>query len=88
MKANQIKTSSYRKELYTEEAKRDRFERMAQSRTNKILNDLRLLGNTSNKGLYKYTESDVEKIFSTIEGRMAEIKWKFKPSKRDDQFRL
>lgn len=49
------------------ETKRQRFVRIAENRTNKILDMLRLLGNCSNKSNYDYTEDDVKKIFSAIE---------------------
>lgn len=52
------------------ETKRQRFVRIAENRTNKILNMLRLLGNCSNKSNYDYTEEDVKKIFSAIEKEM------------------
>lgn len=78
----------YRKELYTEAARKDRFKRIAERRTNRILNSLRLLGNTGNKTLYLYTADDVQRIFSAIETKIAEIKGKFKTRKDDEEFRL
>ena len=50
--------------------KRERFEKVAVARTNKILNDLRLLGNCSNKNNYEYSEKDIKKIFSAIENEL------------------
>ena len=49
------------------ESKREKFIRLAESRTNKILNMIQLLGNCSNKQSYEYTERDVDEIFSAIE---------------------
>ena len=40
------------------ESKRDKFVRIAEARTNKILNMVELLGNCSNSNIYKYTTSD------------------------------
>ncbi len=77
-----------RKELYTPQARRERFVRVAEKRTNRILNDLRLLGNTGNKTLYSYDEADVEKIFATIEKRITEVKTKFRSRKFKDEFKL
>ena len=57
-------------EAFMMETKRQRFVRIAENRTNKILNMLRLLGNCSNKSNYDYTEEDVKKIFSAIEKEM------------------
>jgi hypothetical protein len=63
------------------ESKRERFVRMAEARTIKILSMVRLLGNCSNKGAYEYTEKDVSKIFSAIEGAVAEAKKRFKTAR-------
>jgi hypothetical protein len=49
------------------ETKRDRFVRIVESRTNKILDMLRLLANCSNKSNYEYSDDDVKQIFSAIE---------------------
>jgi len=59
------------------ETKRERFVRIAETRTNKIIDMIRLLGNCSNKGNYSYTEEDVKKIFSTIETELKAAKAKF-----------
>lgn len=72
-----------RKALYTPEAKRERFKRIAAKRTERILNDLRLLGNTSNKTLYSYDARDIEKIFDALEKRSTEIRAKFKTSNHE-----
>ena len=39
--------------------KRERFVRVAESRTNKIIEMIRLLGNCSNKSNYEYDEKDI-----------------------------
>lgn len=41
------------------ESKRERFVRIAETRTNKILNMIRLLSNCSNSSVYEYTKADV-----------------------------
>ena len=48
------------------ESKKEKFIRLAEARTNKILNMMRLLGNCSNKNNYEYTEQDIQKIFKTL----------------------
>ena len=50
-----------------EETKRERFVRLAEARTNKIINMIQLLGNCSNQSMYEYTQKDVNKIFSAIQ---------------------
>lgn len=66
------------KEQFTEEARRQRFLRLATLRTNIILERLRILGHCANKSAYSFTEEDVEKIFNTIEEQVKDIKSKFK----------
>ena len=59
------------------ESKRERFIRIAENRTNKIIDMLRLLGNCSNTANYDYTKEDVRKIFTTIEDELKSAKSKF-----------
>lgn len=80
--------SQYRQDLYTLEAKKARFKRVAERRTNRILNDIRLLGNTGNKTLYNYSQPDVDKIFDTIEKKLIETRSRFKSRKSEDVFTL
>lgn len=49
------------------ESKREKFVRIAETRTNKIIDMIRLLSNCSNKSNYDYTEEDIKKIFNAIE---------------------
>jgi hypothetical protein len=48
------------------ETKRERFQRIAERRTQQVLEKLRILGNCSNRGIYEFTEDEVEKIFRAI----------------------
>lgn len=59
------------------ESKEERFKRVASLRTQKILNDLRLLGNCANKAIYSYSQEDTSKIFSTIDKELRRIKGLF-----------
>ena len=59
------------------ESKRERFVRLAEARTNKIIDMIQLLGNCSNLSTYEYTSQDVDKIFSAIESELREAKKKF-----------
>lgn len=72
------------------ESKRDRFVRLAEARTNKILDMLKLLGNCASKSNYEYTEEDVKKIFSAIEREMKNTKAKFMgtDTQKEDRFTL
>ena len=59
------------------ETRRQKFVRIAEARTNKILAMLRLLGNCSSPATYEYTQADVRKIFAAIESATAEAKRRF-----------
>ena len=66
------------------ENRKDRFKRLASSRTNQILKSLNTLGNCSNRQAYDYSEDQINKIFTEIEKKVKEIKNKFyfpKPEK-------
>ena len=56
------------------ESKRDRFIRIAEARTNKILEMLRLLGNCSSRSNYEYTDEDIKKIFGALEKELKNTK--------------
>lgn len=72
------------------ETKRDKFVRLAEARTNKIIDMLQLLSNCSNSNAYDYTQQDVDKIFAAIETEVREAKKKFnkKESKKSSRFTL
>ena len=63
--------------MASNETKREKFVRLAEARTNKIIDMLQLLGNCSNSSTYEYTQQDVDKIFSAIEAEVREAKKKF-----------
>lgn len=54
--------------------KRQRFEKVASKRVQKILDTLQLLKNCSNRNNYEYTNSDVEKMFSEISKAMKDAR--------------
>jgi len=62
------------------ESKREKFVRLAEARTNKIIDMIQLLGNCSNSSVYEYTQQDVDQIFSAIETEVREAKKKFAKS--------
>lgn len=71
------------------ETKREKFVRLAEARTNKIIDMVRLLGNCANKSNYDYTDADIQKIFSTIEKELKNTKTKFTVSDNEEEkFRL
>lgn len=72
------------------ETKRDRFVRLAEARTNKTIEMIRLIGNLANKNNYDYTDADVQKIFGAIEKELkaAKTKYKYVGSNTNDTFKL
>lgn len=73
-----------------QETKREKFVRLAEARTNKIIDMLQLLGNCSNLSAYEYTQQDVDKIFSAIDTEVREAKKKFNKieSRKSSRFTL
>jgi len=69
------------------DTRRERFKRLATSRTNAILKSLKVLGNCSNRSAYDYTEEEINKIFSEIDRKVKETKSKFHFSK-NREFKL
>ena len=63
--------------MNNEELKRERFIKIAENRTNKIITTLKLLGNCSNKNNYNYTQEDVRAIFNAIDAELRNTKSKF-----------
>jgi hypothetical protein len=59
------------------ETKRDRFVRIAEARTNKIINMMRLLGNCASPGNYEYNDEDIRKIFNALEKELKNTKNRF-----------
>lgn len=68
----------------------DNFVRLAEARTNKIIDMIGLLGNLSNKSNYTYTDEQVESIFNSIQQALDESKQKFsnEPIQKKKKFRL
>ena len=62
------------------ETKSERFVRIAEARTNKIIDMIQLLGNCANKATYEYTKDDVRQIFGAIEAELRTARAKFDAS--------
>lgn len=59
------------------DAKHSRFVRLAEKRTQKVLDMLDLIGNLSSKINYDYTESEVQQIFDAIRAKTEEAQERF-----------
>lgn len=62
-------------------SKREAFLRLAEKRTNAVIEKVRVLSNCSNRYAYDYGDEDVAKIFSAIEAEVRAAKAKFRQSK-------
>ena len=69
------------------ETPEQRFKRIAEVRTNAVLNRLRILGNLSNRQMYSYSEEDIDKIFTVINKQLKKVRAKFN-SRREERFKL
>lgn len=70
------------------ESKNEKFVRIAEARTNKIIDMIRLLGNCSNTSTYDYSKEDVKKIFGAIESELKIAKAKFDTPDDSSKFKL
>ena len=59
------------------ESKREKFVRLAEARTNKIIKMIELLGNLSDTRTYEYTEEDINHIYSSIFNELSISKDRF-----------
>ena len=64
------------------ENRHTRFRRLAEARTEKVLDMLDLIGNLSNKSFYEYTDEEIKLIFNTIEKSVKENQDKFNKNKK------
>lgn len=74
--------------MATEQEKLERFKRVAENRTNKIIDNIRLLGNCANQSNYEYSEDDVKKIFTAIETELRNTKLKYQSKSKSRKFEL
>jgi hypothetical protein len=69
---------------------RDKFVELAQKRVSRVVKDIRLIGNLSNRTNYSYSDEDVKKIVSTLKSEISRLQRRFETSvaDKDDVFRL
>lgn len=58
----------------TNESKNERFRRLAESRGNRLIREIMLLGNLSNRKNYSYSEDEVERLFAPIRQELDEVR--------------
>ncbi len=64
------------------EPKREAFARLAERRTNVILDRIRTLGNLSNPYAYSYSDEDIKRIFGAIDQELKVTRLKFQNHKK------
>jgi hypothetical protein len=57
--------------------KRKKFEDIAVRRVNRVIKEIRLIGNLSNRSAYEYTEEDVRKITKALQRELDAMKARF-----------
>lgn len=71
------------KSANTKENRSDRFRRVMTNRVNRVIEQLRLVGNCSNTSAYSYTEDEVNQVFDRLQLELDMAKSMFNiPSKR------
>ena len=70
-----------------DETPEERFKRVAEIRTNAVIDKLRILSNLSNRQMYSYSEEDIKKIFTAINKQVKEVRAKFN-SQKQKRFKL
>jgi hypothetical protein len=63
-----------------ENAKRQKFVKLAEGRVQAALNAIRKIGNLSNRRSYVFDENDVRKIVKALREAVAETEHRFDPS--------
>lgn len=66
---------------------RERFERLAEKRTNAVIKKLDILENCANRNRYEYEKEEVEEMFKAIRRKMNKVKSSFE-FPEDEEFRL
>ena len=69
---------------------RDKFVELAEKRVSRVVKDIRLIGNLSNRTNYSYSDDDVKKIINTLKLEISKLQKRFETSvaEKDDTFRL
>lgn len=69
--------------------KHQKFRELAERRTNKALDAIRLIGNLSNRQTYRYEDDEVRKIVKALKDAVSDVESRFsKPSGRGGEFKL
>ena len=64
---------------------RDKFVELAQKRVSRVVKDIRLIGNLSNRTNSSYTDDDVKKIVSTLKSEISRLQKRFETSVAENE---
>lgn len=71
------------------DTKHEKFRELAERRTNKALDAIRLIGNLSNRQTYRYEDDEVRKIVKALKDAVSDVESRFsKQSGRGGEFKL
>jgi hypothetical protein len=62
------------------ESANERFRRLAETRGDRLIREISLLGNLANRKNYEYSPKEVENLFGPIEEELREVRALFDPS--------
>lgn len=68
--------------------KKDNFKRIAEKRTNKIIESISKLQNLTNTSFYEYTDEQIEAIFEAIQKELDNQKKIFEDDKKKEKKRF
>ena len=72
----------------TKQSKAEAFRKIAEKRTTRALDSLRLLGQCANRRSYEYTDDQVKRIFTEIRRAVRDAEQRFKDDRRNVKFKL
>jgi hypothetical protein len=61
------------------ESRNERFRRLAETRGDRLIREISLLGNLANRKNYDYTPEEVDALFRPIEAELKEVRALFDP---------
>lgn len=69
---------------------RNKFVKLAEKRVSKVLKDIKLIGNLSNRSNYSYTDEDILKIHKALKKAVDDCRARFdrSGSPEDESFKL
>jgi hypothetical protein len=76
--------------MNVDDKKRAKFRELAEKRTSKALETVRLIGNLSNRQTYTYEDAEVRKIVKALRDAVSEVEARFgkAPGRGGGEFKL